>query len=216
MNKQSLYVTITNTFIGLSASLLLKDNALVTWVIAGLVIATILYIERAWLTEHLFSNKSSYTYSAYAVLAVIFLVGLFFATEPMRKTTAIIASTTSFLNGVKTGDYKNAYQNISHTSQQDYSLDDFTADHANGCAKIKDFTIEQVTFNRFDSNKALAVVTSPFKIYGHEILSLELVKEEGAWRVVISRKIVATEKSDQAPKAKKKVGALSKLFNSIF
>lgn len=214
MNKQGLYITIINTFIGLGSSLLLKDNALVAWVIAGLVIGTILYIERAWLTEHLFRNKWSYTYSAFAVLAVIFLVGLFFATEPMRKTSAIIASTASFLNGVQAGDYKNAYKNLSHTSLQDYSLNDFTADHSNGRVKIKDFTIDQVTFNKFDSNKALAIVTSPFKIYGHETLNLELVKEEGVWRVVISRKIVATEKPAQAPP--KRGGAVSNFLNSIF
>lgn len=216
MNKQGLYITIINTFIGLGTSLLLKDNAVVICVIAGLVIGTILYIERAWLTEHLFRNNWRYTYSAYVVVAVIFLVGLFFATEPMRKTSAIIASTTSFIDGVKSGDYKGAYTKLSHTSQQDYSLDDFSADHANGRVKIQDFTIDQVTFNKFDSKKALAVITSPFKIYGHETLNLELAKEEGAWRVVLSRKTVTTEKTALSPKAKKKGGAVSNFLNSIF
>jgi uncharacterized membrane protein len=216
VNKQGLYLTIINTFLGLGATLFLKDNAVVTWLIISLVAVTIIFIERSWLNEHLFRNRPLFKYGSHATLAAVFLVGLFITTEPMRKTSAIIASTTAFLNGVKSSDYPKAYAHLSLSSRQDYSLADFSTDHANMVNKIRDFTIDQVTFNKFDSKKAVAVVTSPFKIYGHETLNLELIKEEKAWRVILSRKMVAAEKPPQAPKTKKKSGGISNFLNSIF
>ncbi len=205
-----------NTFIGLVASLLLKDNALIVWVIGSLVIGTIIYIERAWLGENIFRKQRKYALAAYAVLGIIFLAGSVFVTEPMRKTTAIIASTTTFLSGIKSGDYEDAYAHLSNASRQGYSLADFTADHTSNRIKIQEFTIEQVTFNKFDGRKALATVSSPFRLYGHETLNLELVKEDGNWRIVFSRNILTAEKSPLPSRTKKKGGVVSNFINSIF
>ena len=216
MNKQGIYITMINAFIGIVASVLLKDNAAVAWVLGALVIGTIIFIERAWLKENIFRNKRNYALAAYSVLAVMFLLGLFLVTEPMRKTSAIIASTTSFLTGIKSGDYKGAYACLSHASQQGYSLDEFIGDHSSDRIKIRDFTINQVTLNKFDNKKALAMVSSPFRLYGHETLNLELIKEDGAWRVVFSRNIVVTEKPQPSHKAKKKGGTITNFFNSLF
>jgi predicted PurR-regulated permease PerM len=205
-----------NSFIGIAASLLLKDNAVVAWVIGGLVISTVLYIERAWLQEHIFRNRRSSALIAYSILTAVFLTGLFMATEPMRKTSAIIESTSTFLNGIKSGDYKDSYARLSHSSQQGYKLADFIEDHSKNQIKIKDFTIDQVTFNKFDSKKALATISSPFTLYGHETLNLELIKETGEWRVVFSRNIVVTGKSSSSGKTNKKGGAITNFLNSLF
>ena len=205
-----------NTFIGLGATVLLKDNAVVVWVIGALAVGTILFIERAWLHENLFRNQKNFAIAAYALLAVVFLGGLFLATEPMRKTSAIITTTTAFFDGIKSSNYNDAYAHLSHSSQQSYPLTDFIGDHSNGRVIIKDFTIDQVTFNKFDNKKALAVVSSPFRLYGHEALNLELIKEEGEWRVVFSRKTVVTEKPPITSKTKKKAGTITNFFQSLF
>ena len=203
-----------NTFLGLGASLLLKDNIVIAWLIGALVIGTVIFIERAWLNEYMFRNRKSYSLAAYSILAGVFLAGMFFVTEPMRKTSAVIASTTAFLTGVKSGDYKDAYACLSAASQMSYPLTDFIEDHSRNHIKIREFTIDQVTFNKFDRNKALANVTSPFTLYGHEALNLELIKEGGAWRIVFSRNLVAVEKL--SPKTKQKGGAITNIFHSLF
>jgi hypothetical protein len=219
LNKQGIYIAIINTLIGLGTSLLLKDNAVVACIITALIIGTILFIERAWLNEHLFRQKKHIALAAYSGLAITFLVGLFFVTEPMRKTSAIVARTTSFLNCIKSGNYNDAYTHISRASRQGYPLADFIRDHTTAHIKIQDFTIDQVTFNKFDDKKALIAVSSPFMLYDHATLNLELIKEEGAWRIVFSRKTVVTEppsKSLKPPKTKRKNGAITNLFNSLF
>lgn len=216
MNKQGIYITIINSFIGIGASLLLKDNALVALIVGALVMGTVVFIERAWLNKYIFRNQRGTALAAYSVLAVMFLTGLFLVTEPMRKTSAIIATTTAFMNDIKAGDYKSAYARLSRASRQGYPLADFIGDHSSGRVKIQDFTIDQVTFNKFDSKKALAMVSSPFRLYGHETLNLELIKEEGAWRIVFSRNIVVTGKLPISPKAKKKGGIITNFLNSVF
>jgi hypothetical protein len=205
-----------NSLIGICASLLLKDNIVIAWIIGTLVISTVIIVERAWLKENIFRNSRSYALTAYLILAVSFLLGMFLVTEPMRKTSAIIASTTSFLTGIKSGDYKTAYSYLSGTSQQSYPLEDFIKDHSKNNSKIRDFTIEQVTFNQFDSKKALAVVTSPFTLYGHETLHLELIKEVNAWHIVFSRNTVVKPSLQISPQTKKSGGAISNFINSLF
>jgi hypothetical protein len=207
---------MVNSLIGIVASLLLKDNAVVAWVIGTLVIGTVIFIERAWLNEQLFRNSRKFAWTAYTVLGVLLLVGLFFVTEPGRRTTAVITSTSSFLNGIKSGAYKDSYAQLSQASQQEYPLAEFIEDHANGRVKIQDFTINQVTFNRFDTKKALAVVSSPFMLYGHETLHLELIKESAAWKIVLSRKTVAVGKTEAPLKTKKKNGVITNIFNTLF
>lgn len=185
-------------------------------ILGALVAVTVIFIEREWLNEHIFRGRRSNALTAYVFLIALFLAGLFIASEPMRKTSAIIASTNAFFNDVKSGDHRGAYAYISKASQQSYPLADFIGDHTSERVKIKDFTIDQVTFNKFDNKKALAVVSSPFRLYGHETLNLELVKEDAAWRVVFSRKMVITEKPLISPKAKKSGGAITNLFNALF
>lgn len=217
MNKQALYLTIINTLFGLGITLFLKDNAVVAWLIISMIVVTIIFIERSWLNEHLFRNRLIVKYGSYTALGAAFLIGLYVTTEPMRKTSAIVASTTAYLTSVKSGDYPSAYAQLSHTSRQEYPLPDFTADHGNGVSKLHDFTIEQVTFNKFDPNKASAVISSPFKIYGQETLTLELVREYSEWRIALSRKKVATDKPVlPPPKVKKKGGVISNFFNALF
>ena len=207
---------MVNSFIGIGASLLLKDNALVALIIGALVIGTVIFIERAWLNEYMFRNQRGIALAAYSVLAIMFLAGLFLVTEPMRKTSAIIATTTTFMNDIKSGDYKDAYAHLSRASRQGYPLADFIGDHSGDRVKIKEFTIDQVTFNKFDNKKALAMVSSPFRIYNHETLNLELIKEDGAWLIVFSRNIVVTVKSPISSKTKKKGGAVTNFLNSVF
>lgn len=211
-----MYITMINAFIGIVASLFLKDNAVVAWIIVSLIIGTILFVERAWLKANIFKNQRKYALAAYSVLAGIFLVGLFLVTEPMRKTSAIIISTTAFLNGIKSGDYINAYSYLSKESRQGYSLGEFTEDHSSNHIKIQDFTIDQVTFNKFDNKKALATVSSPFRLYGHETLNLELLREDNVWRIVFSRNILASDRQSQPSRTKKSGGVISNFFNSVF
>lgn len=205
-----------NSFLGLGASLLLKDNIAIAWIVGALVISTVIFIERAWLNENLFRKRRSYSLIAYSVLTITFVVGLYLVTGSMRKTSAIITSTSSFMTGIKAGDYKTAYTHLSAASQSSYPLASFVEDHVYNRIKIEEFTIDQVTFNKFDSKKAVAIVSSPFTIYGHETINLELVKEEGIWRVVLSRNVVVAGKPLQSPNTKRKGGTVSNFLNSIF
>jgi hypothetical protein len=164
----------------------------------------------------LFGNHKLYALAAYATLGLAFLSGLYLVTQPMRKTSAIVASTTAYLDGIKTRDYQGAYACLSAESRQGYPLTDFVEDHANGRVRIQEFTIDQVAFNRFDRKKAVATVSSPFGIYGNKTLNVELVKEEDAWRVVFSRNIVATGNPPLSPRPKKGGGAITNLFHSLF
>lgn len=216
MNKQGIYITLVNAFIGIVASVLLKDNAVVAFIIITLIIGTVLFIERAWVNAFLFGNRKRYALAAYAVLGVVFLSGLYLVTQPMRKTSAIVASTTAYLEGLKAGDYPGAYACLSAESRQSYPLTHFIEDHAKGRVRIQDFTIDRVAFNKFDSKKAVATVSSPFGIYGQETLNMELIKEDAAWRVVFSRNIVARGNPPLSPKPGKSRGAISNLFHSLF
>jgi hypothetical protein len=216
LNKQGIYITLVNAFIGIVASILLKDNAVVALILVTLIIGTVLFIERAWLNQFLFRNRRRYALAAYSVLAIGFIFGLVIATGPMRKTSAIIASTTAYLDCIKAGDAKGAYGLMSAESRQSYPLADFIGDHADNRVRIQDFTIEQVTVNKFNSNKAQATVSSPFGIYGHETLNMELAREEGVWRIVFSRNIVTTGNPGSSPKARKSGGKITDLLKSLF
>ena len=52
--------------------------------------------------------------------------------------------------------------------------------------KIQNFRIDEVIFNKYDKKEAVAVVSSPFTLYGRETLNLEMIKEEEGWRIVFS------------------------------
>jgi len=213
MNKQSFYVTIFNTFIGVITSFFIKDDGLVAWLIGSLVVGTIVYVERSWINEHIFRFKKKFAIAGCIFLITVFLVGLYFSTELIRKTSAVIESTSVFLNGIKTGDFGASYFRMSIASQDSYPIILFLADHEKGRVSIQDFTIEQVTFNQFDKTKAMAIVSSPFKIYGRETLNLELVKEEGQWRVVFSRStLIANKSAPIKPKKKSQPSIFKALF----
>ncbi len=73
MNKQNLYVSLVNTLIGLSFSLLLKGNVLI-FVLAFIVLSTILFIERQWLYERVFRKKKWFAAAGYGAVALIIIV----------------------------------------------------------------------------------------------------------------------------------------------
>jgi len=58
-----------HTFIGMGASLLLKDNVLLALVLSFLVIGTTIFIERKWLDEKIFKKKKWYAIAGYSALA---------------------------------------------------------------------------------------------------------------------------------------------------
>ena len=215
MNRQSIYITLINTFLGMGASLLLKDNVLLALILSFLVIGTIIFIERKWLDEKIFRKKKWYAIAAYSALAVTFIIGLSFVTKPSRETSHIITSINVFLNDIKTGDYKGAYGQLSDASKKTYPLNDFISDHSNNRISIQDFTIDQVIFNKYDDKKTVAVLSSPFLLYGHETLHLEMIKEDQGWRVVFSRNI-ATGKDSASSKSRKRDGVIPNLFKNLF
>lgn len=199
----------------MGASFLLKDNVLLVLILSFLVIGTIIFIERKWLDEKIFRKNKWYAIAVYSAMAVILIIGLLFVTKPGRETSHIITSITVFLNDIKKEDYKGAYEQLSNASKKTYPLNDFTRDHANNRNSIQDFTIEQVIFNKYDDKKTVAVLSSPFLLYGQETLHLEMIKEDHGWRVVFSKKI-ATGKDSASSKSRKSDGVITNLFKKLF
>ena len=214
MNKQSIYITLINTFIGMGASLLLKDNTLLAFILSFLVIGTIIFIERKWINERIFRERKWYAIAAYSALAVTFIAGLLFITKPSRETSLILTSVHVFLNDIKVREYRGAYEQLSSASKKSYPLNDFIKDHSNNGLKIRDFTIDQVIFNKYDDKKAIAVISSPFLLYGHETLNLEMIKEDSEWHVVFSRKTVVG-KASVSSKSRKKDGVITNFFKKL-
>ena len=212
MNKQNLYITLVNTVLGIGFSLLLKGNILV-FVLAFIVVGTILFIERKWLNEKIFRNKKSWAVAGYATIAALMIVSLIVITKPSRETSAIVKTVHGFLDQVKMGDYKNAYEELALISHKTYTLNDFISDHTNNHIKIQDYRIDEVAFNKFDDHKAVAIVSSPFLIYGQDTLPIEMSKEENGWRIVFSKAIV--QNRTVTPK-KKSNGAISGFFKKLF
>jgi hypothetical protein len=215
LNRQGFYITLINTFIGIGASLLLKDNLLIALLLSFLVMGTIIFIERKWLDEKIFRKNKWYAIAGYSVLAVTLIIGLSFLTKPGRETSHIITSINIFLNDIKKGDYKGAYEQLSQASKNTYPLNDFTRDHSNNRLSIQDFTIDQVIFNKYDDKKTVAMISSPFLLYGHETLHLEMIKEDHQWRVVFSRNIV-TGQDSASLKSRKRDGVVTSLFKKLF
>jgi predicted PurR-regulated permease PerM len=213
MSRQNLYLTLINTLIGIGMSLLLKGNILV-FVLAFIIVGTILFIERKWLNEKIFRNKKSWAVAGYATVAVFMIVSLVFITKPSRETSAIVKTVHGFLDQVKIGDYKNAYAKLAMVSQQTYFINDFINDHNNNHIKIQDYRIDEVAFNKFDDHKAVAIVSSPFLIYGQETLPIEMAKEEDGWRIVFSKAIV--QNRPISSKKKSSGGAISGFFKKLF
>jgi hypothetical protein len=210
VNKQNLYVTLVNAFIGLLASFLLKANTFIC-VIAVIVVVTIVFIERKWLYEKIFRNNKWYAAAGYSVLAVVMITGSIFLTQPERDTSQIIKTVNFFLNEIKSGEYDRAWDKLSGISKSYYPLEDFVRDHSNHRININDFRIDEVIINKYDGNKAVAMVSSPISLYGQKTLQLEMIKEENGWRIVFSK-----EMFKKASPGKRKDGIISGLIRKIF
>ena len=213
MNKQNIYVTLINTFIGMGASFFLKDNTLLAFILSVLTIGTIIFIERKWINEKIFRQRKWYAIAAYSALAVTFIVGLLFITKPSRETSMILTRVHVFLNDIKVREYRGAYEQLSSASKKSYPLNDFINDHSNKGAQIQDFTIGEVIFNKYEDKKAVAVISSPFLLYGHETMNLEMIKEDKEWRVVLSRKTVMGKASVSSQSRKN--GVITNLIKKV-
>jgi hypothetical protein len=234
LNRQSVYIAIINTLIGLSVSLLFKDNTAIVLVISGLVLGTILYIERKWIVANIFRHRSGMAIVTAILLFALFVAGFMAITSPQRKTHAAIRAVSAFLGELKAGRQSNAYNLLSKSSRDAYLPKDFISDHS-GSGKVREFTIEQVILNSFDKNKARVKVSSPFQIFGHDSLDVDLVRESEEWRIVLSRKDVVPERVVSIPPEepakrpatvkpaahvkqtkKKKDGAVTSFFKTVF
>lgn len=210
MNKQNIYVTLVNAFVAVLASFLLKANTFIC-VIAVIVVVTIVFIERKWLYEKIFRNNKWYAAVGYGGLAVVMITGSIFLTQPARDTSQIIKTVNVFLNEINTGEYDKAWDKLSSISKSAYPLEDFVRNHSNHRVKINDFRIDEVTFNKYDGSKAVAVVSSPISLYGEKTLQLEMIKEKNGWRIVFSK-----EMFNKASPGEKKDGIISGLIRKIF
>jgi hypothetical protein len=214
LNKGSIYITIANTFVGISASFLLNNSAVIAFVLSVLAVGTVLGIERKWLIEKIFRHNKWFEIGVYSFLAVILIVGLFLLTKPDREMSQILKTVHVYLNDIKAHDYRGAYGQLSSASKKNYPLDHFIRYHSNKGIKIQDFTIDKIMFNKYDDRKAEVVITSPFLLYGREKLDLEMIKEGNKWCVVVSRTTI----SDKTPadanigNSKKSGGFFSRLF----
>lgn len=136
-------------------------------------------------------NKKKCARAACAVLAGMILTGVYLATEPMRKTSAVNTSVTAFLKGVQSGEYTKSYSYLTRASQKVYPLTDFIADHSGNSPKIQDFTVVQVSLNKSNRNRAFARISSTSKLYGQKKLKLELMNDDGAWNVIFNKSLAA-------------------------
>jgi len=212
VNKQNLYVSLINTLIGISFSLLLKGNVLIC-VLAFIILITILFIERQWLYEKIFRRKKWFAVAGYGVVALIMVITLVIFTQSSRDTSLIVKNVNMYFDNIKAGDYKAAYEQLSDVSKKAYSLNDFVADHSGNRGKIQDFRVDDVILNRYDDKKAVVTISSPFLIYGQDTLPLELVREDDGWRIVLNKAIV----DNRMPgKETKKGGAVSRFFKKVF
>ncbi len=118
--------------------------------------------------------------------AALMLVFLFLITSPSRDTSHIIKLVNGFFQDVTAGDYRGAYERLSEVSKKAYTLNDFAQDHVENRINIQNFRIDEVVFNKYDKKEAVAVVSSPFTLYGRETLNLQMIKEEEGWRIVFS------------------------------
>jgi len=214
LKKENLYITLINIFIGLGVTFLLKGSILAVILIV-IAIGTIIFIERKWIYENVFRKKKLYAVAGYSLLATLILVFLFLITSPSRDTSHIVKLVNGFLQNVTSGDYRNAYEQLSEVSKKEYPLKDFVNDHMENRIKIQNFRIDDVIFNEYDKRKAVAVVSSPFMLYGRETLDMEMIKEEEGWRIVFSRTIFHPNALNQ-PKSKSNGGVITNFFKKFF
>ena len=198
----------------MGVSFLLKGSILAV-VLIIIAIGTIIFIERKWIYENVFRRKKRYAVAGYSFLAALMLVLLSLITSPSRDTSHIIKLVNGFLQDVTAGDYRGAYEQLSEVSKKAYTLKDFANDHADNCIKVQNFRIDEVIFNKYDKTKAVAVVSSPFTLYGRETLNLEMIKEEEGWRIVFSKTMFHPNTPGQG-KSKKTGGIITNFFKKLF
>lgn len=214
VKKENLYITLINIFIGLGVTFLLKGSILAVILIV-IAIGTVIFIERKWIYENVFRKKKLHAVAGYSLLATLILVFLFLITSTSRDTSHIVKLVNGFLQNVTSGDYRSAYEQLSEVSKKAYTLNDFVNDHVENRIKVQNFRIDDVIFNEYDKRKAVAVVSSPFMLYGRETLNLEMIKEEEGWRIVFSRTIFHPNALGQR-KSKKEGGYITNFFNKLF
>jgi hypothetical protein len=214
MKKENLYVTIINIFIGMGVSFLLKGSILAV-VLIVIMIGTIIFIERKWIYQNVFGRKKQYAAAGYSFLAALMLAFLFLITSPSRDISHIIKLADGFLQDVTSGNYRGAYGQLSEESKKAYTLNDFTNDHVENSIKIENFRIDEVIFNKYDKRKAVAVVSSPFTLYGRETLNQEMIKEGGEWRIVFSRTIFHVN-ALAIGKSGRKADSITNFFKRLF
>jgi amino acid transporter len=195
-------------------SFLLKGSVLAV-VLIVIVIGTIIFVERKWIHENVFRRKWRYALVGYSFLAVLMLFFLFLITSPSRDTSHIIKLVNVFMQNVTSGDYRSAYEQLSEVSKKEYTLKDFVHDHLENHIKVQNFRIDEVIFNEYDKRKAVAVVSSPFTLYGRETLNLEIIREKDGWRIVFSRAIFRPNALDQG-KGKQRGGFITNFFKKFF
>jgi 4-amino-4-deoxy-L-arabinose transferase-like glycosyltransferase len=214
MRKENLYITLINIFIAMGVSFLLKGSILAV-VLIVIMIGTIIFIERKWIYENVFRGKKQYAVAGYSFLAALMLVFLFLITSSSRDTSRIINLVNGFFQDVTAGDYRGAYEQLSEVSKKAYTLNDFANDHAENHIKIQNFRIDEVIFNKYNKREAVAVVSSPFTLYGRETLNLEMIKEEEGWRIVFSGTIFHPNTPGHR-KSKNKEGLVTNFFKKVF
>jgi hypothetical protein len=215
LNKGSIYITIANTFVGISASFLLNNSTVIAFILSVLAVGTVLGIERKWLNEKIFRHNKWFEIGAYSFLAVILIVGLFLLTKPDREMSQILKTVHVYLNDIRAHDYRGAYGQLSSTSKTNYPLDNFIRYHSSKGIKIQDFTIDKIVFNKYDGRKAEVAITSPFLLYGREKLDLEMIKEGNKWCVVISRTTILDKTSADVNNSKDS-GGIANFFRKLF
>ena len=214
MKKEILYIALINIFIGMCVSFLLKGSILAV-VLIVIAIGTIIFIERKWIYENVFRRKKPYAVAGYSFLAALVLVFLFLITSPSRDTSHIIKLVNGFMQNVTSGEYRSAYEQLSRVSKEAYSLSNFVHDHEENHINVQNFRIDEVIFNEYDKRKAVAVVSSPFMLYGRDTLNLEMIKEEEGWRIVFSRTIVRSSTLGKG-KSKSKGGFITNFYKKLF
>lgn len=215
LKKENIYVALINTLIGLGVTSLLRGSIL-AYALILILIGTIIFIERKWIYENVFRFKKLYAAAGYSVLAIVMLVFLFFITEPNRDTYLIVKRVNGFLQNITAGDYQGAYEQLSEVSKKAYALNDFANDHKENHIKFQNCIIHEVIFNKYDKSQAVATVSSPFMLYGRETLNLEMIKEEGVWRIVFSRAIVHTNTTVRGKSRKREAGLITNFLNKLF
>jgi hypothetical protein len=200
--------------LGMGVVSLLKGSIL-AYTLAVILVGTIIFIERNWLYENIFRRKKWYAIAGYSALVSLILVFLFFITAPTRNTSLIVKGVNGFLHDITVADYRGAYEKLSEVSKKTYSEEDFVNDHKKNRVKFQNFIIHEVLFNKYDRHQAVAMVSSPFLLYGRETLNLDMIMEGGEWRIDFSRSIVNPNAASTI-KPKRNSGIITNFFRKLF